>query len=127
MEMLKNALNWFEIPVADFERAQAFYARIFDFEMHENTMAGVRMGFFLFDPEQAGIGGAIVTGERYTPSDSGTMVYLNGGSDLKIVLDRIETAGGSIVMGKTQISPEIGYMALFLDTEGNRVALHSHQ
>ena len=127
MEMLKNAVNWFEIPVSDFERAQSFYAKIFDFEMHENTMAGVRMGFFLFDTEHAGIGGAIVAGERYTPSDSGTMVYLNGGSDLKIVLDRIETAGGSIVMGKTQISPAIGYMAMFLDTEGNRVALHSHQ
>lgn len=124
MEMTTHAVNWFEIPVADFERARRFYSRIFDFEMPEMAMGPSRMGFFLHE-QGKGIGGAIIHGEGSTPAATGTLVYLAGGSNLSAVLDRVVGAGGSIVVPKTQISPELGYFAHFIDSEGNRVGLHS--
>jgi predicted enzyme related to lactoylglutathione lyase len=124
MEHTQNAISWFEIPVTDFERAQKFYSAIFDYQMPEMPMGPFRMGFFISD-QQSGVGGAIVQGEGYTPSKTGSMVYLNGGSDLSTVLNRVEQAGGKIVVPKTQITPDLGYFATFSDTEGNHVSLHS--
>jgi uncharacterized protein len=124
MEMTTNALSWFEIPAADFERARGFYSRIFDFDMPAMPMGGTMMGMFLHETGK-GIGGAIVHGEGATPSAQGTMVYLSGGRDLATVLARVEAAGGKVLVGKTPITPEYGYYAHFLDTEGNRVGLHS--
>jgi uncharacterized protein len=123
MAQLKNSINWFEIPVSDFNRAKSFYSTIFDFEMPEIEMGPNRLGFFLV--EQGGIGGAIAHGEGYVPSEKGTLVYLNGGKDLQVVLDRIEDAKGKIILPKTLISDQLGYFAIFMDTEGNKVALHS--
>ena len=125
MEMVKNALNWFEIPVTDFERAKAFYSKIFDFEMPSMPMGNTMMGFLLNDQEGGGVGGAIVHGEGYVPSQQGTTVYLNGGSDLTVVLNRIEKAGGKVVVPKTKISDDYGFFAIFVDTEGNKVGMHS--
>ena len=124
MEMTKNSLAWFEIPVSDFERVKTFYSKIFDFEMASFQMGTNLMGFFPFD-RQGGIGGAITHGEGYVPSQQGTLVYLSGGADLIVAPDRVDDAGGTILLGKTPIGPELGYYARFLDTEGNRLALHS--
>ena len=124
MEELKSAINWFEIPAADFDRAVRFYSELYAFDMPTHDMGHIRMGFFHHE-QGSGIGGAIVSGDGYTPSLDGSKIYLNGGSDLCIVLDRVENAGGTIVMEKTQISPEIGYFAIIDDTEGNRIYLHS--
>ena len=123
MENLKNSLNWFEIPVKDFERAKQFYSTIYDYEMPSTVMGETTLGFLLV--EQGGIGGAIAMGPGYEPTRSGTLVYLNGGEDLQIVLERVEAAGGKIEASKTNITPDLGYFAVFSDTEGNRVALHS--
>lgn len=123
-----NALNWFEIPVLDFNRAKKFYETIFDYQMPENQMGPARMGFLLFDFQNGKVGGAIVHyPEFYTPQSNGTLVYLNCEPDLQPVLDKVETAGGKIIQVKTEISAEqkLGFSALILDTEGNRVALHS--
>lgn len=126
MEMLTNAVAWFEIPVTNFERAQKFYSAIYDYEMPEFPMApGYRMGILLYDQPGGGIGGAIMQGEGYNPTSSGSKVYLNGGKDLNTVLDRVEAAGGKIVLNKTLITPELGYFAAFEDTEGNHIYLHS--
>lgn len=126
MEMLTNAASWFEIPVTDFERAKKFYSTIYDYEMPEYPMGpNHRMGIMLHD-QGKGVGGAICCGEGYEPSDKGTKVYLNGGEDLNTVLHRVAAAGGKIVMEKLAIG-ENGFMALFNDTEGNLVALHSMQ
>lgn len=123
-----HAINWFEIPVADFDRAKKFYESIFDYEMPENQMGPARMGFFLYDFKNGGRGGAIVhRPDFYTPSDNGTLIYLNCEPDLSIVLGRVVSAGGKVLQEKVAISPEgnLGYWALIKDTEGNRVALHS--
>jgi predicted enzyme related to lactoylglutathione lyase len=125
MEMLHNAVNWFEIPVADFKRAKEFYSKIYDFEMPEMVMGDITMGFLLHDQEKGGIGGAIAHGLNYVPSKQGAKVYLNGGNDLQVVLEKVEGAGGKIIFPKTQITPELGYFAIIEDTEGNHVSLHS--
>jgi predicted enzyme related to lactoylglutathione lyase len=125
---LTNAINWFEIPVADFDRAKKFYETIFSYQMPENQMGQSKMGFFLYDFKAGKIGGAIVYNpELYTPSNNGTLVYLNCQPDLQIILDKVETAGGRIIAPKKIISPEqnLGYQALIIDSEGNKVALHS--
>jgi uncharacterized protein len=125
MEMLKDAINWVEIPVTDFERAKRFYSHIYDYEMPEMNMGPQRMGFLLYDQPGGGIGGAIVHGEGYVPSANGPKVYLNAGANLSVVLDRVEQAGGKVLMPKTQITPELGCFAAFQDTEGNHISLHS--
>jgi len=125
---LSNALNWFEIPVKDFDRAKKFYEDIFNYEMPETNMGDTRMGFFLYDMHAGKVGGAIVLNEQlHSPSENGSLIYLNAQPDLQIILDRVETAGGTVLKPKTIVSEEqnLGYWALMKDTEGNRVALHS--
>lgn len=124
MAELKSAINWFEIPAVDFDRAVRFYSEIYAFDMPTRDMGHIKMGFFQHE-QGNGIGGAIVSGDGYVPSADGSKLYLNAGSDLLTVLDRVADAGGTVVMEKTQISPEIGYFAIIEDTEGNRVYLHS--
>ena len=126
MEMVTNAINWFEIPVSDFERAKAFYSAIFDYEMPVYPMGSIPMGILLSD-QGKGVGGAIIQSEGYLPSTQGTLVYLNGGADLNGVLGRIESAGGKVLQEKTLVAEEIGYCAFFTDTEGNKLGLHSPQ
>ena len=93
--------------------------------MPEQMMGASRMGFFLAEKE--GVGGAIVHGEGCVPSQEGTLVYLNGGEDLSVVLGRVESAGGKILVPKTLITEEMGYYAVFLDSEGNKVGLYSQK
>ena len=125
MENINNSLNWFEIPVIDFERARKFYSAIYDFEMPSIMMGKNQMGFFQVQPKH--IGGAIVKGVGYIPSQEGSLIYLNGGENLQQVLNRIPDAGGKIIQPKIQITPDLGYFAVFIDTEGNKVAVHSMQ
>jgi len=123
----KNAISWFEIPAIDLNRAQKFYEMIFNIQMVPLDTPNFQMRMFPIEDMMNGIGGAISKAEGfYQPSATdGTLVYLNANPDVQNVLDKIEAAGGKIVVPKTQISPEYGYMAVFIDTEGNRVALHS--
>lgn len=124
MEVLHNGIAWFEIPVVDFDRAKKFYSNIYDYEMPEMNMGPVKMGFLLHDRDKGGIGGAIVQGESYIPSKTGAKVYLNAGNDLTVVLDRVEGAGGKVVVGKTAVGI-MGHIAIIEDTEGNSISLHS--
>ena len=124
--IFKNAISWFEIPSTDIDRAQKFYETIFDIQMIPLDMPQLKMRMFPIE-DPMNIGGAICYApDFYKPSaDGGPVVYLNGNPDVQLVLDKIEAAGGQIIVPKTQISPEHGYMAVFIDTEGNRIALHS--
>lgn len=121
---LKNYVNWFEIPAHNLSRAVSFYNHIYGIEMETTEMNGYAMALF---PASKGIGGAVVQGQGCVPSDAGTLVYLNGGKDLHDVLSRVEEAGGRVVMGKTPINEDVGYFAIFIDTEGNKLALHSKE
>jgi uncharacterized protein len=121
---MKHSINWFEIPVNDFARAKTFYETLFGAAIMEMPFPNGKYGMLPSDMQNGGIGGGIVQGEGFTPSDKGTVVYLNGGEDLSTPLSKIEAAGGKIILPKTPIGPN-GFMAHFIDTEGNRVALHS--
>ena len=123
---LGNALNWFEIPVTDFNRAKKFYETIFGYEMPENQAGPTRMGFLLYDFPGGKVGGAIVhRPDFHMPAAVGTLVYLNCQPDLQVVLDKVSAAGGTVLLPKTAISPTLGFQAFILDSEGNRVGLHS--
>jgi len=127
MDKSSNTINWFEIPTLDINRARAFYETIFDVKMQELPIPGVKMISFPAEPGDGKLHGALIQHEMYTPSEHGVAIYLNANPSIQAVIDRIEAAGGKIVIPRTQISPEIGYMAFFIDTEGNRLALHASQ
>lgn len=119
---IKNFVTWFEIPAYNHYRSVAFYNYIYGIEITSVELNGFSMGFF---PAENGISGAIVTGPGCVPSEIGPLVYLNGGYDLNNVLSKINIAGGRVVMEKTFLSETAGYFAIFIDSEGNRLALHS--
>lgn len=123
---MKNAISWFEIPSVDLDRAAAFYEKIFGISLIPLDVEQVNMRMFPIEDPATGIGGAIVYAKGfYEPSaTAGTLIYLNGNPDLQLVLDKVEGAGGKILVPKTAISPEYGFMAIILDTEGNRIGLH---
>ncbi|HAX49920.1 MAG TPA: VOC family protein [Ignavibacteria bacterium] len=120
---MRNTINWFELPVVDFDRAKKFYEAIFDAKIEDQMMGPYRMGFLPSDGQ--GVSGAIVHGEGYTPSDKGAMIYLNADGIIDEVIERISKAGGTVVVPRSPITPEIGDFAIFMDTEGNKVALHT--
>lgn len=123
---MPSAVNWFQIPATDAARARAFYETVCGVRLRE-LMPGSAMQMWGFpsDPAKGEVGGAIVCGEGAAPSATGTMVFLNGGPDLQVMLDRVEGAGGTILAPKTKIDDETGYFAVIADTEGNTVGLHS--
>lgn len=127
MKLFKDSIFWVELPVADFDRAKKFYSTIYDYDMPDIMAGPNQMGFLPHDRDAGGIGAAIVKGEGYTPANIGIKIVLNGGNDLGEILDRVEKAGGKIIMPKTQVSPSFGCLGSFEDTEGNLVALHSMQ
>ena len=122
-----NALNWFEIPVTDSARARKFYETIFDIKMQTDNMMGMEMTFFPYEMQAANgkISGSLVKGPMHKPSMDGAIVYLNANPSIQTVIDKVEKAGGKLLMPRTMISEQIGYMAFFADTEGNRMALHA--
>jgi len=119
---IKDYVSWFEIPAIDFQQAVDFYNHIFDITMEQNRTEVNAMAFF---PVTSGIGGGIVAGPGYVPSDHGPLLYLNAGEDLNDVLNKVEEVGGRIVMPKTLITEEMGYFAIFIDSQGNKLALYS--
>ena len=120
---MKNAINWFEIPVKNFNRAKKFYETILATTMQPIEAMGMKSAFFPADLRN-GIGGCIMEGPGYEPVNKGSLVYLNGGDDLSVILSKVERAGGKIILPKTGIGPN-GFMAHFEDSEGNKVGLHS--
>jgi uncharacterized protein len=125
---MDNAISWFEIPATDIDRAQKFYEAVFAITMQPMDFKGTKMRMFPIDDPMKGIGGTLVQEGTnfYRPSGTeGPLIYLNGNPDVQVFLDRIEKAGGKILVPKTTISDEYGDMAVFLDTEGNRIALHN--
>lgn len=123
----KNAISWFEIPTTDINRAAIFYETIFDTKLVTLDLPEIKMRMFPLEDMMTGVGGALVhtKGFHIPSATDGPLVYLNGNPDVAIILGRVEAAGGKIMLPKTQISPEYGYMGVFIDTEGNRVAVHS--
>ncbi len=123
--IFKNAISWFEIPSTDLGRATKFYETIFDITLMLLDTPEIKMRMFPLE-DMMGVGGAIVdSGGFHKPSSTdGPLLYLNANPDVQNVLDKVEAAGGKIIVPKMSIG-EYGFMAAFIDTEGNRIALHS--
>jgi hypothetical protein len=125
MKNSSQALNWFEIPVSDIQRAKAFYSKIFDITFQDvDTGDGNQYAFFPFDWTK-GISGSLSQGPHYKPSEDGAVLFLNGGNDCSEILTRVATAGGKLLIPKTKISDQFGYFGSFIDTEGNKLNVHS--
>jgi predicted enzyme related to lactoylglutathione lyase len=125
----KSAISWFEIPATDLARATNFYETIMGVQLIPMDLENIKMRMFPLADMMNDIGGAIVdSGGFHKPSATdGVLIYLNGNPDVQQVLDKVEAAGGKIFLPKTEISPEFGHMAIIIDTEGNRIGLHSIQ
>ncbi len=117
---MKNAVNWFELPAVDLERARCFYEAMLGTALRVETFGGKPMAIF---PYQGGAGGALVKDPSFRPSSDGTLVYLDAGPDLAECLRRAEAAGGRVVLQRTAIG-DPGFIGIVVDTEGNRVGLH---
>ena len=125
---MNNSISWFEIPTTNLDRAVSFYETILGIQMIPMDMPNMKMRLFPVDDMQQGISGALVadSGGFHIPSSSdGPLIYLNANPDVQHVIDKVEVAGGKIIVPKTEISPEHGYFAVIIDTEGNRIAFHS--
>jgi uncharacterized protein len=126
MQIPQNVVGWFEIPVTDMVRAMAFYSQVFGYSLERHTFPGIDMAWFPFNDGPGAPGSLVCQPQEYQPSSLGTLVYFTSPSgDLAHELARVAPAGGTVLQEKTLISEDIGYMGLFMDTEGNRVALHS--
>lgn len=119
-------VGWFEIPVVDIDRAIAFYNHVFKIVLTRQEFGGLAMAFFPWEDSSKGSGGSLIQNESYTPSHEGALIYFSS-VDVEKEISRVEDAGGKVLRHKTEISPDFGYMALFEDSEGNRIALHSKQ
>lgn len=126
MDNTTNALNWFEIATTDLARAQQFYETVFGIKMDAMDLPNIQMRTFPGDGMNGNVGGALVKSGMHKPSKEGAVIYLNANPDLSSALSRVEAAGGKVLVPKTHISDDIGYMAFFEDSEGNTVAMHSN-
>ncbi|MEO6539678.1 MAG: VOC family protein [Ferruginibacter sp.] len=124
---MQNAISWFEIPTTDINRAQKFYETIFDMTMMPMDFPNIKMRMFPLDDMMTQVGGALVDSGGFHKASvtDGPLIYLNANPDVQNILDRVEAAGGKILVPKTEISPDYGFMGVFSDTEGNRIGLHS--
>ena len=120
---MKKVINWFEIPSADFERAVAFYEKVFATTLKREAVRDIQLGVFPYD--MPGPSGAVCKMANLNPGSDGTLVYLDAGRDVAPLLERVTAAGGTVVLGKTLIREDIGHIGVFIDSEGNRVGVHA--
>lgn len=120
--MLKNAINWFEIPVSDLARATSFYENMLQASLKQETMPGMDMAIFPYD--DGVVSGGLVKADFMSPSDQGSIVYLNVEGFMDGAITRATEKGAAVVFPKTKLG-ECGYIAHIIDSEGNRIGLHS--
>ena len=122
---MNRPISWFEIPALDLNRASAFYEQILAVTLNRGDMGPTSLAVFPYDRDNA-TGGCLMSGPGFKPSAEGAVVYLNADPSLDAVLARIAPAGGAIALPRTELPPGMGAFAHILDTEGNRVGLHSY-
>jgi predicted enzyme related to lactoylglutathione lyase len=119
---MKNASTWFEIPVANLDRATRFYETALGIPLRREDFFGTPMS--VFPSERPGVGGALIAAPHMVPAPQGTLVYLDTSGQLDACLDRIPAAGGAVIQPKTPIGP-FGFIARIRDSENNIVGLHT--
>ena len=125
MTTTHNAIAWFEIPVRNLDRAAAFYEALLGTTIRREAIGPSTLGVFTYDGEQ-GVGGCLLAGDNVpAPSLDGSLVYLNAGPSLDVVVARVEAAGGRVLVPKVLLPGDMGCFVHIADTEGNRVGLHA--
>ncbi|GGA69717.1 glyoxalase [Edaphobacter acidisoli] len=119
----QSAINWFEIPCADLDRATSFYETLLDTKLARDAMEG---GAIFDHTDEHGIGGTLVKRTFLKPGTQGAMVYLNCNGRLDEVLGRVREAGGLVLQPKTAVPGGHGHFACLRDSEGNHIGLHSY-
>lgn len=120
---MKSYISMFEIPATDISRAINFYQALLDITIEQMDVEGMKMGILPYEGQM--VTGVIIQADGYKPSADGVTMYLNAGENLQVALDKVEKNGGQIILPKTPHADESGYFALFLDSEGNKMALNS--
>lgn len=123
--MQKNHISWFEILVKDMERACKFYSEVFGVKIVQDSVAGPEFEMGVFEHSEDSVSGALIKGKGYEPSDKGPVIYMNAEPSIESCLSKVEKSGGKIAVPKFRLSEQIGYIAFFYDTEGNKLAMHS--
>lgn len=119
----RSYISMFEIPATDVARAIGFYEALLDIQIEQMDVAGMQMGIWPYEGQM--VSGVIVQADGYKPSADGVTMYLHAGDNLQAALDKVEQNGGKILLPKTAHADGSGYFALFLDSEGNRMALNA--
>jgi predicted enzyme related to lactoylglutathione lyase len=121
----QHAIDWFEIPVRNLDRAQTFYEAVLATALRREPM-GLGKTLAVFGSSDNAVGGCLLAGEGTPePSPAGTLIYLNAEPSLDAALARVGAAGGRITTPKVQLPDGMGCFAHITDTEGNRVGLHA--
>jgi uncharacterized protein len=120
-----NPVVYFEIPVTDINRATKFYHSVFGFAFLKDSIDHNEMALFPFEDGDSGISGALAKGSSYQPSKSGTLIYFST-TNMEKTLASVEQYGGKTLYPKTSIG-NLGFVAEFEDSEGNRIALYLKQ
>lgn len=120
---MKSYISMFEIPATDISRAINFYQALLNIKIEKMDVEGMQMGILPYEGQM--VTGVIIKADGYKPSPDGVTMYLNAGENLQVVLDRVEKNGGQIIVPKTAHADGSGYFAIFLDSEGSRMALNS--
>jgi uncharacterized protein len=122
-EIMKSYISMFEIPATDISRAINFYQALLEIKIEKMDVEGMQMGILPYEGQM--VTGVIIKADGYNPAADGVTMYLNAGENLQVVLERVEKNGGKIIVSKTAHADESGYFAMFLDSEGNKLALNS--
>ena len=117
---LKNLMVWTDIPVTDLDRAAAFYAAVLGIKVSQEAFAGSAFGVL---EHTEGNGGCLVP-QAAAVSAVGMLVYFNVDGRIKDALAQVQALGGKVLEPVHPIGPH-GFRAIVLDSEGNRLALHS--
>ena len=120
---MKSYISMFEIPATDISRAINFYQALLDITIEQLDVEGMKMGILPYEGQM--VTGVIIQADGYKPSADGVTMYLNAGENLQVALDKVEKNGGQIILPKTAHADESGFFAIFLDSEGNKMALNS--
>ncbi len=124
---MKQVIDWFEIPVRDMSRAQAFYEAVLQTSLHRENFVGPNMEMVVFKEDGHRAKGALLSGHpALQPGTRGTLVYLHAGASLDAALKRVVAAGGQVAMGQVALPEGAGFMAHMVDVDGNRVGLHAY-
>ena len=120
---MESYISIFEIPATDISRAIKFYQAILEVDIEKMEMPGMEIGILPYEGQM--VAGVIMKGEGFKPSADGVTIYLNGGDNLQVILDRVQSNSGKVMLPKTPHADDVGYFAIFLDSEGNKIGLHS--